>query len=74
MSMRAGVMLWWRSRHDGWPTIAEVPGIRDEARHFMLCGKCGGSLDMRDLDQVIAHEHDGPHEALGIVGERASAP
>ena len=42
----------------------------DDSRHFMDCRTCGEPFDMRDLDQVIAHEHDGPHEVTGIVGER----
>jgi len=36
--------------------------------HHMRCGSCGQPFDMRDFDQVIAHEHDGPKEATGIHG------
>lgn len=38
--------------------------------HHMHCRTCGEVFDMRELDQVVAHEHDGPHEAAGIVGRR----
>ena len=29
-----------------------------EADHFGNCPVCGAYLDMRDLDQVLAHVHD----------------
>lgn len=31
-----------------------------ESDHFMLCPVCGEMLDMRRLDQALAHWHDGP--------------
>ena len=43
--------------------------IPDE--HACECKGCGEVFDMRHLDQVMAHEHDGPHEATGIVGQPA---
>jgi len=27
-----------------------------EAEHFIKCGNCGSWIDMRRLDQVLAHE------------------
>ena len=44
------------------------PGIdaddlaRTEADHFMLCPCCGRWFDMRELDQVAEHIHDGDFE------------
>ena len=29
-----------------------------EADHFSNCPLCGAFIDMRDLDQVLAHVHD----------------
>ena len=40
-------------RPDGW-----VP--ERESDHFMLCPVCGRMLDMRRLDQALAHWHEGP--------------
>jgi hypothetical protein len=44
----------------------------DDSEHFMECGICGAMFDMRDMDQVMAHEHDGPKLATGIRGESAA--
>jgi len=41
--------------------------------HFMNCNTCGLPFDMRDLDQVIAHEHQELREATGIRGRPADA-
>lgn len=38
---------------DGWAPARE-------SDHFMLCPVCGGMVDMRRLDQALAHWHDGP--------------
>ena len=46
---------------------------RPDSAHMMKCRTCGLPFDMRDLDQVIAHEHEGPHEVTGIRGS-AVAP
>lgn len=44
---------------DGW-----------ESDHFMLCPVCGEMLDMRRLDQALAHWHDRPEpEAARIVDQ-----
>ena len=39
------------------------------SEHTMNCGVCGKPFDMRDLDQVVAHEHHGPRLATGVYGE-----
>ena len=36
---------------------------------YILCSVCATFFDARHLDQVIAHEHGGPHLALGLRGE-----
>ena len=51
-------------------TLMGTKGYLPEARHYMLCRGCGQTFDMRQLDQVMAHEHDGLREATGITGER----
>lgn len=35
------------------------PEPDDEADHFMVCGDCGQSFDMRDLGQVLYHAEAG---------------
>jgi hypothetical protein len=40
---------------DGIPTT--------EGDHYMRCPACGGTLDCRDLAQVIAHNGPLPHPA-----------
>lgn len=47
-------------------------GEDDRDEHTMECQVCGEGFDMRDLDQVMAHEHDGPVLATGIRGEPVS--
>jgi hypothetical protein len=32
--------------------------MTQEHEHFMNCNFCGQPFDMRDISQVIAHEHD----------------
>jgi len=46
-----------QARHDALPD------------HWMECSVCDQPFDMRELDQVIVHEHDGPRLATGIRGE-----
>jgi hypothetical protein len=41
-----------------------------EADHFGSCPVCGAYLDMRDLDQVLAHVHDAEIE----IGEGPESP
>ncbi len=36
-----------------------------ERDHFMLCPVSGEMLDMRRLDQALAHWHDGPEPQAG---------
>lgn len=36
--------------------------------HYTNCGTCGLPFDMRDFDQLVAHEHGGLREATGIIG------
>jgi hypothetical protein len=43
----------WLTRLWGSSGLAEI-----EADHFDNCPVCGAFLDMRDLDQVLAHVHD----------------
>ncbi len=45
----------------GWDLVPPI--------HHMQCKNCSQWFDRRDFDQVIAHEHQGLHEATGIVGE-----
>lgn len=35
---------------------------RTEADHFMVCPGCGKRFDMRDLERVAEHIHDGDFE------------
>lgn len=46
--------------------------MRDEQGHYITCGICGQSFDMRDLAAVIAHEKPGhgpiDPASLPIVG------
>jgi hypothetical protein len=35
---------------------------KTEADHFMKCPGCGQWFDMRDLEQVARHVHDGDFE------------
>lgn len=37
--------------------------VRSERDHFERCPVCGAEIDCRDLDQVLAHWHDGPPSA-----------
>lgn len=37
--------------------------------HTMVCRGCGEAFDMRELDQVVAHEHGGPALATGVRGD-----
>lgn len=36
----------------------------DEAEHFIRCARCGGLMDCRDLDQIMAHEGPQPCPVL----------
>jgi len=47
-----------------------MTGSSTDTTHIMDCKVCGLPFDMRELDQVMAHEHDALHEATGIIGER----
>lgn len=38
--------------------------------HRMVCDECGTHVDMRDLDQVFAHEHEDLRVATDIQGDR----
>lgn len=40
------------------------------AEHVHLCRRCGLPFDMRELDQVLAHEHSGPREAINTIGRQ----
>jgi hypothetical protein len=43
---------------------------KTEADHFGNCPVCGAYIDMRDLDQVLAHAHDAEIE----IGEGPEPP
>lgn len=46
----------------------------NDEQHFMDCNTCGDRFDMRDLDQVVAHEHRAGKffEATGIQGKAST--
>jgi len=49
---------------------ARVKIIAEPMGDIVGCAVCDQEFDRRDLDQVIAHAHNGPHEATGIIGSR----
>ncbi len=52
------------------PELYTRPLLPWEGEHFTECAICGLAFDMRDLDQVAAHEHNGPSLSSGILGAR----
>ena len=49
--------MWWRKKL---------------GRHEMECRVCGEVFDMRDLTQVMVHEHHGPVPVVEIVGQEVT--
>lgn len=43
----------------------------DAEEHMMRCRECGERFDMRSLQEVAIHEHEGSVPPEDIVGERA---
>lgn len=46
--------------------------MSDAEEHMMQCRECGDWLDMRSLQEVAIHEHDGSVPSEDIVGERVN--
>lgn len=46
---------------DGWKPITELG-------HFMTCPVCGLVFDMRELENVGRHWHEGPEAPVRIPG------
>lgn len=40
--------------------VRQGPPVSEE-EHYIVCGKCGGVVDCRDLVSVIAHNGPLPH-------------
>ncbi len=42
--------------------------------NLITCSECGSKFDPRSLDEVMAHQHKGPHLVTGIVGREIKPP